>query len=102
MSLPLMPKHIRGTPNLSALFWDCLLAKKVALPQGWCRPATLPHCTPSLGTISQRQKRTGTQAIFSRNKWREIALTGEQPLFQANFHIIESNCFPFLSAVSSA
>lgn len=34
------------------------------------------------------------QAIFSRNKWREIALPGEQPLLRANFHIIESNDVP--------
>lgn len=102
VSLPLVPRHIGATPDLPPLFWGCPLAKKVASPQGGCKPAPLPHCTPSLGTVSRRQRRTGTQAIFSRNKWREIALTGEQPLFRANFHIIESNCFPFLSAVSSA
>lgn len=71
-------------------------------PQGWCRlQAPLPHPTPGL-VGSPPGPDDDTQAIFSRNKWREIAVTDEQPLFQANFHIIESNDFPFLSAVSSA
>lgn len=50
--------------------------------------------TPLSLVGSQPRPDEDAQAIFSRNKWREIALTGEQPLFQANFHIIESNDFP--------
>lgn len=45
------------------------------------------------GEGSQLGPAEDRQAIFSRNKRREIASTGEQPLFQANFHIIESNDF---------
>lgn len=50
-----------------------------------------PH--PAWGAGSRLRPAEDVQAIFSRNKCREIALTGEQPLFQANFHIIESNDF---------
>lgn len=45
------------------------------------------------GEGSQLRPAEDRRAIFSRNKRREIAPTGEQPLFQANFHIIESNDF---------
>lgn len=50
-----------------------------------------PH--PAWGAGSRLRPAEDAQAIFSGNKCREIALTGEQPLFQANFHIIESNDF---------
>lgn len=55
MPLLLVPKHTMG--NFPPLFWGHLLAKRVAHPQ----PEALPHCTTaSLGTISQKRRRTGT------------------------------------------
>lgn len=82
-------------PWCPLLFWGHLLTRTVAHPQaGTCLQPCLP-APPAWGPSARSRGGLAHRQFSPENKWREIALTGEQPLFQANFHIIESNCFPF-------